>query len=120
MKTGTSDPEISAVRSAFSVACSRPTLPAIVVSARTLTSLAESAIMIATASSEAVSVSMRKLRIVSGGCLYWVHARRETTLRGADVDVEVVAPVDSSSQIKSCVLLLLFWKKCGHRSSEEN
>ena len=63
VKTGTSELQISAVRSAFRVACSRPTLPATVVRPSTRTSGAASAIMIATASSEAVSVSMRKLRM---------------------------------------------------------
>jgi hypothetical protein len=54
---------ISAVRSAFRVACSTPTLPATVVKPSTRTPGSESAMMIATASSEAVSVSMRKLRM---------------------------------------------------------
>ena len=45
---------------------STPTLPATVVSPRTLTLGSASAMMIATASSEAVSVSMRKLRMGSG------------------------------------------------------
>src|SRR5271166_4887568 len=63
-KTGTSTSQISAVKRAFRVACSMPTLPATVVRASTRTSGAESAMMMATASS--VSVSMRKLRIGFG------------------------------------------------------
>ena len=63
MKTGVSDLQISAVRSAFRVACLRSTLPATVVKPRTFTLGSASAMMIATASSEAVSVSMRKLRM---------------------------------------------------------
>ena len=63
MNTGTSERQISAAKSAFRVACSTPTLPATVVSASTRTSGAERAMMIATASSDAVSVSMRKLRM---------------------------------------------------------
>src|SRR5208337_5435066 len=55
---------MSAVKSAFRVACSRLTLPATVVSASTRTSGMERAMMMATASSEAVSVSMRKSRMI--------------------------------------------------------
>src|SRR5215469_4169137 len=60
MKTGASEPQSSAVYSALRVACCTATLPATVVMGATRTFGERSAMMSATASSEAVSVSMRK------------------------------------------------------------
>src|SRR5437879_7108989 len=60
MKTGTSEPQSSAVYRAFRVACCTATFPATVVIASTRTWGERSAMIKATASSEAVSVSIRK------------------------------------------------------------
>jgi hypothetical protein len=57
-----SAPHSSATYIAFLVACSTGTFPATVVIATTRTSSARNAMMIATASSEAVSVSIRNSR----------------------------------------------------------
>ena len=61
-KTGTEEPQSSAVYRALRAACATGTLPATMVMARTSTSGARRAMIRATASSEAVSVSMRKAR----------------------------------------------------------
>src|SRR3984957_826744 len=60
--TGTSAPQSSTVYSALRVACCTFTLPATVVMAATRTSEARSAMMRATASSDAVSVSIKNVR----------------------------------------------------------